>query len=200
MNNVLSRQSVEPARKVIVGAGNTFQAGWLSLKYRDLDIRYKSSWSRLFAPASIDALSMEHVLEHLTLPEARATARNVWEFLRREGYWRIAVPDGFHSFGNYFNWVAPDSKGERFLSMFRGADEPQHKLLWNYRTLSDFLTKHGFAVVLREWFDEQGYFHQTDWSDNEGKVWRRYGSNWSSFLSAFIGAPYTSLVVDAIKI
>jgi predicted SAM-dependent methyltransferase len=186
--------------KVIVGAGNTNQEGWTSLQHRDLDIRNESNWARLCYPDSLDAVLSEHVIEHLTLPEVGATARNVRKFLKSGGQWRIAVPDGFHSCSNYLNWVAPNSPGERFLANFRQPDEPNHKVLWNYRMLSDFLTRHGFAVVFREWFDEQGYFHQTSWSDSEGRIWRRYGSDCSKFLSVAIGAPYTSLVIDAVKI
>jgi predicted SAM-dependent methyltransferase len=186
--------------KVIVGAGNTTQPGWLALQHKHLDIRRFSEWKRRFRPNSLEAVLSEHVLEHLDLSENDKAARNVWKFLRPGGYWRIAVPDGFHPNPNYLSWTAPDSIGEKFLSFFRPDDEPNHKLLWNFKTLSEFLARRGFAVALREWFDERGRFHKTNWSGKDGKIWRSAGTNWSEFLSYVINAPYTSLVVDAIKV
>jgi predicted SAM-dependent methyltransferase len=186
--------------KVIIGAGNTTQNGWLALQHKDLDIRSFQQWQRLFRPNSLKAVLSEHVLEHLDLSENSATARNVHTFLQCNGYWRIAVPDGFHPSENYMSWTAPDSVGEKFLSIFRDKDEPDHKLIWNYKTLSQFLSKHGFKVILREYFDEKGILHKSDLNEADGKIWRCAGSHWSEFLSNVINAPYTSLIVDAVKI
>lgn len=186
--------------KVIVGAGNTTQDGWLALQHKHLDIRRRSHWQRLFRPNSLKTVLSEHVLEHLDVAENKRTARNVREFLKVGGLWRIAVPDGFHPNENYLNWTAPNSFGEKFLSMFRDVDEPNHKLLWNYKTLSEFLARRGFMIALREWFDESGQFHKTNWDESDGKIWRCAGSDWSKFLSGVINAPYTSLIVDAKKI
>jgi len=110
------------------------------------------------------------------------------------------VPDGFHPNANYLNWVAPNSNGERFLKMFRQPDEPDHKWLWNYQTLVTFLMENGFRVVLLEYFDGRGNFHRTNLNESGGRIWRCAGSGWSMFLSLFVNAPYTSLIVDAIKV
>ena len=109
--------------KIIVGAGSTFQPGWLPLRQNDLDIRDPRSWRKRFLPDSLDSILSEHVLEHLDLREADLTADNIWEFLKCEGRWRIAVPDGFHPHPNYLNWVAPNSSGERLLKIFRHPSE-----------------------------------------------------------------------------
>lgn len=184
--------------RIIVGAGNTMQEGWHALQHSDLDIRVREQWQRLFAPASLEAVLSEHVIEHLTEHEAEAAARNVYEFLRRGGHWRIAVPDGFHPDKNYYDWVAPGSEGERYLQRFRG-NEPGHKTLWNHQTLTRMLIDHGFTVMPREWFDQAGRFHKTRWLAAHGQVWRCAESCWSKFLSLWVGAPYTSLIVDAFK-
>jgi predicted SAM-dependent methyltransferase len=201
LNNKNSFAAVVPQpSKIIVGAGNTFQNGFFSLQHKHLDVRNRQQWQRVFRPNSLDTVLSEHVLEHLDLREAEGAARNIWEFLRCGGRWRIAVPDGFHTNANYLNWVSPDSRGERFLAMFREKDEPNHKRLWNYQTLSNFLAHHGFMIALLEWFDANGQFHRRSWNEADGKIHRRAGSGWSNFLSVITDAPYTSLIVDAKKI
>lgn len=191
---------VPPPLKVIVGAGSTRQEGWVSLQQNDLDIREARSWQRLMNAGTVDAILSEHVLEHLDIEEATAAAKNMWIYLKCGGRWRIAVPDGFHPCPNYLNWVAPNSGGERFLKIFRQPNEPDHKWLWNYQTLVSFLSRHGFRVVLLEYFDRKGLFHKNNWNPEKGNIWRCAGSGWSNLLSLVVNAPYTSLIVDAIKI
>ncbi len=186
--------------RVIVGAGNTAQEGWLSAQQADLDIRDSRSWQAVFRPNSLETILSEHVLEHLDLREAQSAARNIWTYLRCGGRWRIAVPDGFHPDANYLNWVAPDSPGERFLKMFRQPGEPDHKWLWNYQELIQFLMANGFKVVLLEYFDQGGRFHRNEWKQDDGNISRCAGSLWSGFLGVVVNAPYTSLIVDAIKV
>src|SRR5882672_11645882 len=86
--------------KIIIGARSTKQTDWRSLERRELDLRDHRMWARLFQPESLEAVLTEHVLEHLTPNEADEAARNVFEFLRPGGYWRIAVPDA----NNPSNW------------------------------------------------------------------------------------------------
>jgi predicted SAM-dependent methyltransferase len=186
--------------KVIVGAGDVRRAGWVSLQHADLDIRDARLWARLFRPASLEAILTEHTLEHLTHAEAQAAVINFHHYLKPNGHVRCAVPDGFHAWRAYRNWVAPGSSGERWLQQFRGSGETGHKTLWNYQTLMRLFTSAGFAVVLREWFDEQGRFHKNEWSAEHGYIRRCYESAWSKWLSQWVGAPYTSLLIDAVKL
>jgi predicted SAM-dependent methyltransferase len=184
--------------KIIVGAGSVRRDGWVSLQSRELNIVDRAQWGRLFRPNSIDAILTEHTLEHLSVYEAAAAIRNFYDYLKSGGWVRCAVPDGFHTSENYLNWVAPGSDGERWLQQFRGG-EPGHKTLWNYLTLSDLFLREGFDVMFREWFDEFGSFHKSDWSHKHGYIRRACGCPWSIVLSLVVGAPYTSLLVDAVK-
>jgi predicted SAM-dependent methyltransferase len=185
--------------RVIVGAGNTQQPGWLPLQQSELDITDAAQWQRSFAPNSLDAILIEHVLEHLTPEGARRAARNSYRYLKRGGYLRVAVPDGFHPSPNYIAWTAPNSPGERFLQNFRAPQDLGHQVLWNYQTLSSLLHGAGFNVCLHEWFDERGQFYKSEWSAAHGAITRCANSSQSTFLSAVVNAPYTSLIVDAVK-
>jgi predicted SAM-dependent methyltransferase len=184
---VLIRQPCQ----VIVGAGGTWQEGWLSLDESELDITRRDQWARRFLPSSLSSIFAEHVWEHLTYEEGTAAARNCYEFLRRGGCLRIAVPDGYHTDARYIAWVRPGT----------GYNGDDHKVLFTYKTLSELLTRAGFTVVLREWFDERGAFHAEKLDPRCGDVRRSYHTWYSKLLlSTVVGAEYTSLIVDAFKL
>jgi predicted SAM-dependent methyltransferase len=142
--------------KIIVGAGRTQQHGWSSLEQSELDITNRFQWARRFAPASLDAVLAEHVFEHLTVEEGSAAARNCFEFLKRGGYLRVAVPDGLHPDPQYIAWVRPGD----------GWNGDDHKELYDYRSLSRLLTESGFTVRPLEWWDESGNLHVSEWSQD----------------------------------
>jgi predicted SAM-dependent methyltransferase len=175
--------------KIIVGAQSTRQVGWNALQKYELDIRDERSWARMFSPNSLDAVLAEHVLEHLTFAEAAEAVRNCFEYLKPDGYFRIAVPDGFHPEPNYIAWVRPET----------GWNGDDHKLLFNYQNLTGLLSNTGFFVRLLEWYDENGIFHKQRWSNSDGAVSRSANTLWSKFLGIVVNAEYTSLIVDAFK-
>jgi predicted SAM-dependent methyltransferase len=175
--------------KIIVGAQSTQYFGWVSLQKYDLDIRDERSWARRFLPNSFDAVLAEHVLEHLTFDEAAEAARNCFKYLKPDGYFRVAVPDGFHPEPNYINWVRP-------MTGWNGDD---HKFLFNHRNLTEMLLDAGFSVRLLEWYDENGVFHKQKWSNSDGAISRSANTLWSKFLGIVVNAEYTSLIVDAYK-
>jgi predicted SAM-dependent methyltransferase len=175
--------------KVIIGAESTRYLGWISLQKYELDIRDRRSWVQRFLPNSLDVILAEHVLEHLTYSEAAEATRNCFEYLKPDGYFRVAVPDGFHPEPNYINWVKPGN-------WWNGDD---HKFLFNYRNLTEMLLNAGFSVCLLEWYDENGVFHKQKWSNSDGAISRSANTLWSKFLGIVVNAEYTSLIVDAYK-
>lgn len=178
--------------KIIVGAGDTWQPGWISLNEEELDITDAAQWAELFEPDSIDVIFAEHVWEHLTWEEGMVAARLCYLYLKRGGVLRIAVPDGLHRDDRYRAWVMPGTG-------FNGDD---HKVLYDYRSLTALMRGAGFRAVVRECFDERGALHSTVIDDGYGLVSRRAGSVWSGFLTAIVGCRnggYTSLVVDGLK-
>jgi predicted SAM-dependent methyltransferase len=129
----------------------------------------------------------EHVWEHLGSRQAIIANANCFEFLRPGGRLRIAVPDGFHPDPAYIEYVRPGGTGA-------GADD--HKVLYNYKLISEELKNVGFEFRLLEYWDENGQFHFQEWSSEDGHISRskRYDPrNQDGSLT------YTSLIVDAIK-
>lgn len=196
MNAVLNKS----ISKIIVGAGNTSQVGWLSLQRSDLDIRNFNSWQRLFIPNSLDAVLSEHVLEHLTISEALDTAQNIYTFLRKGGYWRIAVPDANNPNDKYKDWNAQGGFGQRLMrDWFYAADEPCHQVFYNLELLTQLLHQIGFSVNPLEYWGADGKFYKGNWSQQDGKIYRSYGNDYLSQAMFFTGVYNTSLIVDALK-
>jgi predicted SAM-dependent methyltransferase len=100
---------------------------------------------------------------------------------------RIAVPDGFHPDPDYIEYVRPGGTGA-------GADD--HKVLYNYKLLSEQLRRAGFEVTLLEYWDENGDFHFRPWSSRDGYISRSRDHDERNQNGTLA---YTSLIVDAIK-
>lgn len=174
-------------KKIIIGSGKTSYRGWLPTNKEILDLLVESDWLACLKPDSLDAILAEHVWEHLTFEQAAAASARCSRYLKPGGHMRIAVPDGFHPDPDYIAQVKPGGCGA-------GADD--HKVLYDYRTLSSLLEKAGYKVRLLEWFDEQGKFHHEDWDVADGFIMRSTRFDQRNGQSP---TTYTSLIIDAIK-
>lgn len=174
--------------KIIVGSASTSQSGWVSTNYPLLDLTDERTFHALFKrKEAVERFLAEHVWEHLSLDQAELAARNCRDYLKKGGVIRVAVPDGYHPDSDYIAQVKPGGYGP-------GADD--HKVLYNYRTLSQLFIDQGYEVSLLEWFDEEGKFHSIDWSPEDGMIQRSL-----RFDGRNKTAPkkYTSVVIDARK-
>jgi len=174
--------------KIVVGASNVYEDGWCPTDITNLNLLEIESFRNLFQNRKVDIFLAEHVWEHLTLKDGENAAKNCYSFLNSGGHMRIAVPDGFHKDKNYINAVDVGGSGE-------GSDD--HKVLYNYKTLSKIFENAGFRVKLLEYFDEENNFHFNDWTKEEGMVHRskRYDKrNKKNTLT------YTSIIIDAFKV
>ena len=193
------------ATQLVIGAKETTYPGWQSTDLRapdaPLDVRRRGDWSRAFPPESIDRIVAEHMLEHMTMPEALAALCNAREFLKPGGRIRVAVPDAFNPDPVYQEHSRPGGRGQAWARLFFYApDEPEHKTHFNYKTLSALMERAGLAPQLVEWFDERGQFHRNPWSLDDGPVRRYYNSPYN--LSTYLfwhGFQNLSLIVDGIK-
>lgn len=174
--------------KLIIGASNTKQEGWISTDYPALDLSSEKSFERLLpSQECVKNFLAEHVWEHLDYYEGMQGLENCFKYLKRGGRLRIAVPDGLHPDNDYINQVKPGGYGY-------GADD--HKMLYDYRSLSEMMTSLGFRVTLLEWFDENGKFHYEDWDISDGMIRRSTRFDSRNFENP---TNYTSLIIDAIK-
>lgn len=169
---------------VVLGAGATQYPGWLNTDRDLLDLCVDADWARLFAPASLDRLLCEHVLEHLTLDRNRLALTNCFRYLKPGGRLRIAVPDGNRRDSVYRAEVTPPRDG--------------HELLFTLESLSALLGETGFRVQPLEWFDESDHFHARAWNPEDGMILRsRRFDRQPDFRREDLF--YTSLIVDAVK-
>lgn len=154
--------------RVILGAGETTQDGWISTQEHELNLLSPEDFQRMFGSAAVDAFLAEHVWEHMTEDEGRQAAANCYAALKPGGYIRCAVPDlNFHNEA-YQKLVQVGGPGP--------ADHPaaSHKIVYDYRLLTSVFEDAGFDVTLHEYCDERGAFHYTWWNPDDGKVGRSY--------------------------
>ncbi len=174
--------------RIVVGAGGISDSGWIPTDIDTLDVLKLEDWLRLFRPASIKAILAEHVWEHLTLEQGRLALNYCHRFLRCGGYIRVAVPDGLHPDPRYIESVRVAGSGPGALD---------HKVLYNYHSLSDSMREAGFIVEALEYFDEAGHFHSSGWNPEAGKVRRSLRFDKRNI----DGRPhYTSLILDGVKL
>ena len=173
--------------KIVIGAGNIYQKGWIRTEFEFLDITNENDWASLFRKNSISAILAEHVWEHLTEEEGLTAAKNCYKFLKKNGYLRLAIPDGYHNSEEYIDYIKPGGHGN-------GADD--HKVMYNYISLGKMLEKAGFNVTYLEWFDENRQFNTIDWDIEQGKIRRSIRFDERNVNGSAI---YTSLIVDAYK-
>lgn len=172
--------------QIIIGAHTTDYKDWLPTNIENLNLLEIASFDNLFGDKKADRFLAEHVFEHISYDDAIIALKNCNKYLKKGGVVRIAVPDGFHPNPDYINMVKPGGHGE-------GAHD--HKLLYDYKTLSKAFEESGYRVNLLEYYDENGQFHFNEWDSKDGHVIRskRYDKRFNEPLG------YSSLIVEGIK-
>jgi predicted SAM-dependent methyltransferase len=181
-----SRRQGQPL-KIVIGSCAIYDKGWIPSEEYILDLLNEETWALHFEENEIESLLAEHVWEHLTLEQGSIAAKTCFKFLKRNGYIRVAVPDGNHNDPDYINYVKPGGYGA-------GADD--HKVLYNYKSFSRVFEEAGFEIRLLEYFDENGQFISNLWDEGKGKINRSIRFDDRNIN----GEPkYTSLIIDAYK-
>lgn len=175
------------SKKIVIGSAAKFQAGWIPTDISYLNILKESDWNKLFLKNSIDAIMAEHVWEHLSYEDGKKGLRFCFEHLKKDGHIRIAVPDALSTDINYINWVKPGGIGP-------GATD--HKMFYDYKTMSNLLKECRFRPVLREYYNEEGSFIYNKWNKEDGFISRSLLHDKRN-KSGIIG--YSSLIVDGYK-
>lgn len=153
--------------RVVVGAGEyDNNPKWTQFQEDELDLLDQLTWEKKFKRESIDAILAEHVWEHLTWEEGLKAAKNCFLYLKPGGYLRCAVPDGYFLNKDYQNTIKIGGPGDP------NHPAASHKIVYNYRLLTNLFESIGFQVNLLEYFDENGNFHQSEWSGEQGIIFR----------------------------
>ena len=175
-------------KKIVVGAGDVnYGKDWIATNLEDLDMTNEEDWQFFFGDTKADCIFSEHTFEHLTPEQTLYALRNIYNFLKPGGRFRIAVPDGLFPDADYINYVKPGGNGP-------GADD--HKVLYTYKTLLDALHQVPFMVDLVEHWDESGNFIEKKWDVEFGKVERSKKFDDRNINGVI---KYSSIIADARK-
>ena len=172
--------------RIIIGAGYTHYDGWIATDIPFFDATKASDWSFFFKTESIYRILAEHVLEHLTERQVKEVLQLSFKYLTNGGFFRIAVPDAFHSNPNYVEAVKPGGWGD-------GSDT--HKSFWDVNSLCQLAESLCYEVNPLEYFDEDGDFHFNDFQNENGPIIRSRGKGHKHNIIP----DYSSLIVDLIK-
>ena len=173
--------------KIVIGANRKFQSGWIPTEEYNLNLLSDQDWARYFQPASVTRMVSEHVWEHLTAEQGLIAARLCFHHLKSGGCLRVAVPDALFPSKEYRDYCKPGGHGPSAWD---------HKMFFDYRSMSELFRLAGFSVTPLEWYDETGVFHITPWELEDGQIKR---STKFPDPKRFDGLPYTSLILDAVK-
>lgn len=152
--------------KIIIGAGNTRQDGWIPTQESELNVLNRADFERFFAHEKADAFLAEHVWEHMTYEEGVLAAKNCFDYLKDGGYIRAAVPDKNFRSDWYQNMVKVGGNGDPSHPAYT------HKIVYDVRTLESVFMKAGFQVNRLEYCDESGEFHFIKWDEADGRIGR----------------------------
>ncbi len=121
-------------------------------KFRQWDLRRGIP----YPDSSVDLIRMSHLIEHLTLEEAKALLRECFRVLKPGGLVRISTPDMDIILRHYrnrdmsfFNQIQPPeyiqapTEGEK-LSRLLFSGDYQHKAVYSFEMLKNFLEQAGF--------------------------------------------------------
>lgn len=196
--------------RVVIGASNTNFKGWISTEQFFFDITKAESWKKNFGARKIDNLLAEHVFEHLTEDEIKTTLSLACQYLKKNGIFRIAVPDCYHPSSYMIDLVKP------------GGLEPaatDHKISLTIDLFKQLLGNIKFIMKSVEYFDKNGIFH-SQYSDENGYIFRskaHYSGRFTNDIKEYnkllagvpkekqkyfksLGVSTTSLIVDLIKV
>ncbi len=151
--------------KVILGSSITGFDGWLSTDLPHFDITLAKDWDYLFKEGSIDNLLAEHVFEHLSPAQSETAFYLIRKYLKKNGVFRIAVPDGYHESPDYIEYTRPGGSGP-------GCDD--HKILWNKDLLSKMSLECGLKIQLLQYYDSNHQFTDSYQDDQNGIILRSF--------------------------
>lgn len=178
--------------KIIVGAAETYQDGWLSTNEQWLDITSQKDWAAIFkGKKCLSHVVAEHVFEHLTYEEAQRALALIRAHMLENGHLRIAVPDGYNPDPVYLKHVGIKGIGD---------DAADHKQLLNVDVLSTLIEEAGFAPVHQEGYRQDGTLVQNTYKATDGFILRsRINTDEEKMKKWSFPDAETSLIVDGVK-
>jgi len=177
--------------KIVIGAGEYVNnLGWIHTQEEELNLLDENMWQNRFNESSIKAILAEHVWEHLTYEEGIEAAKMCFKYLKSSGYIRCAVPDGNFPDKSYQDIVQVGGPGPK------NHPAASHKIVHNYKTLTEMFVSAGYEVKLLEYCDEKGNFIQNNWDGVNGLIFRSKKYDPRNQGKTLV---FPSLIIDALK-
>jgi SAM-dependent methyltransferase len=137
-----------PLKRIHIGCGPNFHPGWLNIDQPEVDIRKQLPWE----DGSIEALFLEHVIEHISPPSAYRFMREAIRVLKKGGVLRLAFPDVLRiaqeTTPEYLAWLKKCGWGDGSAGSAVASIVLNHGHLgvWSEATMRTVLESVGFTV------------------------------------------------------
>lgn len=134
-------------------------------EHLDKDVRFRQHDLRRGIPYpdnSVDLIRASHLIEHLTLEEAKGLLCEMFRVLKPNGLARITTPDLNIIIKHYYNrdmgffnaveqpaeYIQAPTMGEKFSRLLFSGDY-QHKAIFTYEMIKNFLEQAGFTKIFK---------------------------------------------------
>jgi predicted SAM-dependent methyltransferase len=152
--------SAKPVR-LNLGSGPMRTPGWVSVDILGMnaDLTWDIRNGIPFPDASVEAIFMEHVVEHFTLADTMQVLAECRRVLVPGGVIRLGVPDfgrymqSYCGDGDYIETLRP-GRPTRLLAVAEVALRHGHRSVWDAETLERVLQDAGFVEVARRPFGD----------------------------------------------
>ena len=118
-------------------------------------------------PGSADGIYCSHILEHLAFDEFQVTLRNVFQYLKPGGLFRLVLPDLEFIVKQYMESDDPEAAIHMMKEMgqkraLRGLKSAlqllfgrsRHLWMWDYKAMAHELQRAGFVNIRRAYFND----------------------------------------------
>lgn len=155
------KRFLDGTQRVYIGSSDVKLTGFTSYPYQELDVTKAEHFQRHFCLESIDVFHSEHTFEHIRYEDSLVAFKLFHQYLKPNGYVRIAVPGGHN-------------RGKR-TKPHKVDLEYGHVAFWNTTVITEYLQNAGFQrVEIREYEAPGKICHVNDWDRCGGMVHRSF--------------------------
>jgi len=178
----ISEKRISNKKLLNIGCGDNVRKDFINLDY-NWRKGQELCWDITQKPIplkenTLEGIYTEHCLEHISLNDCRKLLKQLYRLLKKDGIFRIVVPDGelyldiYHKKKNGENVKMPYEESyitpmDRINGLFRGHG---HLFIYDFNTMKKILFEAGFRKITKSSYmtgNNKKMLIDTEWRKNE---------------------------------